>query len=130
MKQTIHTAAAPAAIGPYSQAVRLGNLVFLPGQIPLVPETMEMVQGDMDAQIRQVLDNLSAVCVAAGGRLDDIVKLNVFLVDLAHFPRVNQAMDPRCFHAPFPARAAIGVAALPRGAAVEMDAILAVHEDH
>lgn len=129
MKQTIHTAAAPAAIGPYSQAVRHGNLVFLSGQIPLVPETMEMVQGDIDAQIRQVLDNLSAVCVAAGGRLDDIVKLNVFLVDLAHFPRVNQAMEAY-FHTPFPARAAIGVAALPRGAAVEMDAILAVHEDH
>lgn len=129
MKQTIHTAAAPAAIGTYSQAVRHGNLVFLSGQIPLDPATMQLVQGDIDAQIRQVLDNLSAVCVAAGGRLDDIVKLNVFLVDLAHFPSVNQAMESY-FHAPFPARAAIGVAALPRGAAVEMDAILAVHEDH
>jgi reactive intermediate/imine deaminase len=89
---------------------------------------MEMVEGDIDVQIKRVLDNLAAVCAAAGGSLDDIAKLNVYLVDLAHFPRVNQAMENR-FNAPFPARAAIGVAALPRGASVEMDAILALHGD-
>lgn len=128
MKQIIHSPHAPAAIGTYSQAVRHGGLVFLSGQIPLDPQSMELVEGDIDSQIRRVLDNLSAVCTAAGGSLDDIVKLNVFLVDLAHFPRVNKVMEAY-FRAPYPARAAIGVAALPRGAAVEMDAIMAGHED-
>jgi reactive intermediate/imine deaminase len=123
MKQTIQSPHAPDAIGTYSQAVRHGDLVFLSGQIPLDPETMELVSGDIEAQIRRVFDNLDAVCRTAGGSLDDIVKLNVYLTDLAHFPRVNEIMAGY-FHAPYPARAAIGVAALPRGAAVEMDAIL------
>ncbi|MCG6871885.1 MAG: Rid family detoxifying hydrolase [Gammaproteobacteria bacterium] len=122
-RETIHTDAAPAAIGTYSQAVRSGTTVYLSGQIPLDPESMELVDGDMAAQIRRVLDNLAAVAAAAGGGLDDIVKLNVFLTDLSHFPLVNEIMAT-CFSEPFPARAAIGVAALPKGCAVEMDAIL------
>jgi reactive intermediate/imine deaminase len=122
-KAPIHTSAAPAAIGTYSQATRHGDLVFLSGQIPLVPETMELVAGGIDAQIRRVFDNLQAVCEAAGGSLDDIVRLTVYLADMADFPQVNTIMG-EYFAEPFPARAAIGVAALPRGAAVEMDAIL------
>lgn len=122
-RQIISTDAAPRAIGTYSQAVRVGDTLYLAGQIPLVPETMELVDGDMEAQIRRVLDNLEAVARAAGGGLDDIVKLNVFLTDLAHFPLVNQVMG-EYFTAPYPARAAIGVAALPRGAGVEMDAVM------
>ncbi|WP_295431325.1 Rid family detoxifying hydrolase [uncultured Thiodictyon sp.] len=122
-RQIINTEAAPAAIGTYSQAVRVGDTVYLSGQIPLVPQTMALVDGDMQAQIRQVLRNLAAVAGAAGGSLDEVVKLNVFLTDLTHFPLVNQVMA-EFFSEPYPARAAVGVAALPRGAAVEMDAIL------
>ncbi|AUB81716.1 Rid family detoxifying hydrolase [Candidatus Thiodictyon syntrophicum] len=122
-RQIINTEAAPAAIGTYSQAVRVGDTVYLSGQIPLVPQTMALVEGDMQAQIRQVLRNLAAVAGAAGGSLGEVVKLNVFLTDLTHFPLVNQVMA-EFFSEPYPARAAVGVAALPRGAAVEMDAIL------
>ncbi|EXJ15862.1 RidA family protein [Imhoffiella purpurea] len=122
-KQIIRTDRAPQAIGTYSQAVRVGDTLYLSGQIPLVPETMELIDGDMEAQIRRVFDNLRGVAEAAGGSLADIVKLNVFLTDLAHFALVNQVMADY-FEVPYPARAAIGVAALPKGAAVEMDGIL------
>jgi reactive intermediate/imine deaminase len=122
-KQIIRTDQAPRAIGTYSQAVRVGQTVYLSGQIPLVPETMELIEGDMAAHIRRVFDNLRAVAQAAGGDLSDIVKLNVFLTDLNDFAQVNQIMA-EYFQEPYPARAAIGVAALPKGAAVEMDAIL------
>ncbi|MEJ2060514.1 MAG: RidA family protein [Gammaproteobacteria bacterium] len=122
-RQIIATDDAPKAIGTYSQAVRMGDTVYLSGQIPLVPETMELVEGDMEAQIRRVFDNLTAVARAAGGSLADIVKLNIFLTDLTHFPLVNQVMA-EYFREPYPARAAIGVAELPKGAGVEMDAIL------
>jgi len=122
-RQIIQTDAAPAAIGTYSQAVRTGDTVYLSGQIPLQPATMELIEGDMELQIRQVFDNLAAVARAAGGSLDDVAKLNVFLTDLSHFPLVNQVMS-EYFSAPYPARAAIGVAGLPKGAEVEMDAIL------
>ena len=122
-KKIVSTDEAPRAIGTYSQAVRVGDSVYLSGQIPLVPETMELVEGDMEAQIRRVFDNLRAVAVAAGGGMSDLVKLNVFLTDLAHFPLVNQVMADY-FSQPYPARAAIGVAALPKGAGVEMDAIM------
>lgn len=119
----IRTDHAPQAIGTYSQAVKVGDTVYLSGQIPLVPETMELVDGDVETQIRRVFDNLAAVAQAAGGSLDDLVKLNVFLTDLKDFPVVNRVMA-EYLHEPYPARAAIGVAALPRGAAVEMDGIL------
>ena len=122
-REIISTAAAPAAIGTYSQAVKLGDTVYLSGQIPLVPETMQLVEGDMAAQIRRVFDNLQAVAAAAGGGLQDIVKLNIYLTDLAHFPLVNEVMASY-FREPYPARAAVGVAALPKGAAVEADAIM------
>jgi reactive intermediate/imine deaminase len=122
-RQIIHTDQAPQAIGTYSQAVRVGDTVYLSGQIPLVPATMELVDGDMEAQIRRVFDNLQAVARATGGDLSDVVKLNIFLTDLAHFPLVNQLMA-EYFSQPYPARAAIGVAALPKGAAVEMDAVM------
>lgn len=122
-RKIIHTDKAPKAIGTYSQAVRAGSTVYLSGQIPLVPATMTMIEGDMRAQITQVFDNLKAVAEAAGGSLADTVKLNVFLTDLGHFPLVNEIMASY-FREPYPARAAIGVAALPRGAQVEMDAIL------
>jgi reactive intermediate/imine deaminase len=122
-KKPIHSPAAPAAIGPYSQAVRAGSTVYLSGQIPLDPKTMELVKGDMGIQIRRVFDNLAAVAEAAGGSLDDAVRLTVYLTDLAHFPLVNQIMAEYCKE-PYPARAAIGVASLPRGAAVEVDGIL------
>ncbi|MBK1641395.1 reactive intermediate/imine deaminase [Chromatium okenii] len=122
-REVIHTELAPQAIGTYSQAVRVGDTVYLSGQIPLCAATMELVEGDMSVQIRQVLENLQAVAHAAGGSLADVVKLNVFLTDLAHFPLINQVMA-EYFTAPYPARAAIGVAALPKGAAVEMDAVL------
>jgi reactive intermediate/imine deaminase len=124
-KEIISTDQAPQAIGTYSQAVKCGGSVYLSGQIPLIPETMELVEGDIEAQIRRVFDNLQAVARAAGGSLADVVKLNVFLTDLAHFPTVNQVMA-EYFSEPFPARAAIGVAALPKGAAVEMDAVMDV----
>jgi reactive intermediate/imine deaminase len=122
-REIINTDRAPGAIGAYSQAVRVGDTVYLSGQIPLVAATMELVAGDMDAQIRQVLDNLQAVCEAAGGSLADIVKLNVFLTDLGHFALVNAIMT-EYFQEPYPARAAVGVASLPRGAAVDMDAVM------
>lgn len=119
----IRTDRAPAAIGTYSQAVASGGLVFLSGQIPLEPGSMELVAGDMRAQIVRVFDNLRAVAEASGCGLDDCLKLTVYLTDLAHFPLVNEVMA-EYFSEPYPARAAVGVAALPKGAAVEMDAIL------
>ena len=122
-KQIIHTDRAPAAIGPYSQAVRVGETVYLSGQIPLQPETGELVAGDIQAQTRRVFANLAAVAEAAGGSLADVAKLNIFLTDLSHFPLVNEVMA-ETFAEPYPARAAIGVAALPKGAAVEMDAVM------
>ena len=122
-RQIIRTDKAPAAIGTYSQAVKVEQTVYLSGQIPLVPASMELVQGDMSQQVRQVFENLRAVCQAAGGDLGDIVKLNVFLTDLGHFPLVNEIMA-EYFSEPYPARAAIGVAALPKGAGVEMDAVM------
>jgi len=122
-KRIIDTDRAPRAIGTYSQAVRVGETLYLSGQIPLVPETMALVQGDVQAQIRRVFDNLEAVAVAAGGDLADLVKLTVFLTDLADFPLVNQVMA-EYFSEPYPARAVIGVSALPKGAAVEMDAVM------
>ncbi len=126
-KSIIRTDRAPQAIGTYSQAVRAGDTVYLSGQIPLVPETMELVGGDMEAQIRRVFDNLAAVCEAAGGSLADIVKLNIFLTDLSHFPLVNEVMA-QYFSEPYPARAAIGVASLPKGAGVEMDAVMVLQD--
>jgi len=122
-KQVINTPNAPKAIGTYSQAVKVNNTVYLSGQIPLVPDTMELQTGDMAAQIRQVFDNLRAVAQAAGGDLADIVKLNIFLTDLSHFALVNEIMA-EYFQLPYPARAAVGVASLPKGVAVEMDAIM------
>jgi len=122
-REIISTAAAPAAIGTYSQAVKVGDTVYLSGQIPLVPETMQLVEGDMAVQIRRVFDNLQAVAVAAGGDLKDIVKLNIYLTDLAHFPLVNEVMADY-FREPYPARAAVGVATLPKGAVVEADAVM------
>ena len=124
-KTIIHTDKAPQAIGTYSQAVNHQGMVFISGQIPLDPETMEMVTGGIEAQIHRVFKNLSAICTAAGGSLDDIVKLTVFLTDMVNFPQVNAIME-QYFTAPYPARAAIGVAALPKDSEVEMDAILAV----
>jgi reactive intermediate/imine deaminase len=122
-KESISTRAAPQAIGTYSQAVRAGGTVYLSGQIPLDPETMEFVGGDMRGQVRRVFDNLEAVAMAAGGSLADVVKLTVYLTDLGHFPLVNEVMAER-FKTPYPARAAVGVAALPKGAAIEIDAIM------
>lgn len=119
----IHTKLAPEAIGTYSQAIRCGETIYLSGQIPLDPETMQMCSQDIKLQITQVLENLAAVCEAAGGSLTNIVKLNVYLTDLAHFPLINEAMS-RYFVTPYPARAAIGVSALPKGAKVEMDGIM------
>ena len=124
-RQIISTPNAPSAIGTYSQAVRVGNTVWLSGQIPLDPATMQLISGDIDAEIRRVFDNLAAVATAAGGTLDDAVKVTVFLTDLAHFGRVNEIMATY-FQQPYPARAAVGVAALPRGARVEMECILAL----
>lgn len=121
--QPIHTKLAPEAIGTYSQAIQCGNTVYLSGQIPLNPETMNMCSADISEQITQVLENLSAVCNAAGGSLAHIAKLNVYLTDLSHFPLINEAMG-RYFVEPYPARAAIGVSALPRGAQVEMDGVM------
>lgn len=122
-RDIIQTDKAPQAIGTYSQAIKVDRTVYLSGQIPLVPETMTIIEGDIGAQIIQVFDNLQAVAEAAGGDFSDIVKLNVFLTDLAHFPLVNEIMG-RYFQAPYPARAAIGVAALPKAVDVEMDAIM------
>ncbi|MGD2073325.1 MAG: RidA family protein [Gammaproteobacteria bacterium] len=127
-RKVIRTDGAPQAIGTYSQAVQVGDTVYLSGQIPLDPGTMELVEGGMEAQVRRVFDNLAAVAQAAGSGLADIVKLNIFLTDLGHFARVNQIMADY-FETPYPARAAVGVAALPKGAAVEMDAVLILSQD-
>ncbi|MEY4588000.1 MAG: hypothetical protein RL497_76 [Pseudomonadota bacterium] len=124
-KAIIFTDKAPAAIGTYSQAVKVHNTVYLSGQIPLVPETQALVEGDFAVQVHQVFKNLRAVCLAAGGDLKDIVKLNIFLTDLSYFPVVNQVMA-EYFEAPYPARAAIGVSELPKGAVVEADGIMVV----
>jgi reactive intermediate/imine deaminase len=122
-RDIISTDKAPGAIGAYSQAVRAGDTVYLSGAIPLVPDTMELVSDDVRKQIVQVFDNLEAVCAAAGGSFDHVVKLNVFLTDLADFPLVNEVMATR-FSEPYPARAAIGVASLPRNVAVEIEGIM------
>ena len=124
-RSIIQTDQAPEAIGPYSQAIKVGDTVYLSGQIPLVPSTMTLVDGDMDAQIRQVFDNLAAVCEAAGGALRNIVKLNIYLTDLDHFGLVNELLS-EYLDQPYPARAALGVAALPKGAGVEMDAVMVI----
>lgn len=123
-RQIIHTDAAPKAIGTYSQAVRCGDTVYLAGQIGLDPASMQMVDG-IDAQIHRVFKNLQAVAAAAGATLDDCVKVNIYLTDLAHFTRVNEIMATY-FHQPYPARAALGVASLPRGALVEVDAVISL----
>lgn len=122
-KTIIATDRAPEAIGTYSQAVKIDSTVYMSGQIPLDPKTMELVGGNIENQIKQVFDNLSAVAEAAGGSLADVAKLNIFLTDLTHFPIVNEIMATY-FNEPYPARAAIGVASLPKGAQVEMDAVL------
>ena len=124
-KQIISTQDAPAAIGVYSQAVRVGNTIWVSGQIPLDPKTKELVQGDVEAQVRQVFENLKAIVAAAGASFDDVVKATVFLVDLSHFGLVNRIMA-EYFREPYPARAAVGVAALPRGAQVEVECIVAL----
>jgi reactive intermediate/imine deaminase len=128
-KQTIHSDNAPAAIGTYSQAIKAGDLVFLSGQIPLDPATMEFVEGDFETRARQVFNNLGAVAEAAGGNLNQVVKLTIYLTDLANFTTVNSVMEDY-FEQPYPARAAVGVASLPKGADVEADAILAVGARH
>lgn len=124
-KTIIHTDAAPQAIGTYSQAVKVDNTVYISGQIPLDPASMEVVEGGIKAEITRVFDNLQAVAEASGGSLADVVKLNIFLTDLGNFPIVNEIMA-KYFSEPYPARAAIGVAALPKGVGVEMDAVLVV----
>jgi reactive intermediate/imine deaminase len=124
-KQAIHTKDAPAAIGTYSQAIRAGNTIYLSGQIPLDPKSMQLVTGDTRAEIARVFANLAAVAAAAGASLDNAVRITVYLTDLKNFALVNEVMA-EYFKEPYPARAAIGVAALPRGAAVEVDAVLVV----
>ena len=124
-RTVIHTPNAPAAIGTYSQAIRTGNTVYVSGQIPLDPATGQLISDDIDAEIRRVFDTLAAIAVAAGGTLDNAVKVSVFLTDLGHFARVNEIMATY-FAQPYPARAAIGVAALPKGARVEMECILSL----
>ena len=124
-RETIHTDAAPAAVGTYSQAVRVGDLVFISGQIPFVPDTMEIVDGDFAARARQVFANLRAIAAAAGGSLDQAVKLTIFLTDLDNFAAVNEVMAEFCSE-PYPARAAVQVAALPKGVDIEADAILSL----
>ena len=124
-KSIIHTDQAPAAIGTYSQAVKSGNTVYLSGQIPLIPETMEMVEGGFAEQAEQMFKNLSAVCEAAGGSLQDIVKLNIYLTDLANFPIINEVMG-QFFQQPYPARAAVGISQLPKGSLVEADGVMVV----
>jgi len=121
----IHTDSAPAAIGTYSQAVKVNNTVYLSGQIPLDPQTMELASDEISDQVSQVFRNLASVCAASGGDLSNIVKLNIFLTDLSHFPIVNEIMG-QYFNEPYPARAAIGVRALPKGSQVEMDGILVI----
>jgi reactive intermediate/imine deaminase len=122
-KSVIQTDNAPEAIGTYSQAVKAGDTVYISGQIPLVPDTMEVVAGDFAAKARQVFDNLQAICEAAGGRLQDIVKLNIYVTDLGNFAKVNEVMATY-FQEPYPARAAIEISALPKGVPVEMDAVM------
>ena len=124
-KSIIRTDEAPAAIGTYSQAVKVGNTVYLSGQIPLDPNTMEVVAGDFAENTRQVFENLKAVCEAAGGSLKDIVKLNIYMTELSNFATVNEVMATY-FEAPYPARAAVGVAALPKGVPVEMDGVMVI----
>jgi reactive intermediate/imine deaminase len=124
-KQIISTADAPSAIGIYSQAVRVGNTIWVSGQIPLDPATKELVKGDMEAQVRRCFENMKAIVLAAGASLDDVVKVGVFLVDLAHFALVNKVMA-EYFREPYPARAAVGVASLPRAAQVEVECIVAL----
>ncbi len=124
-KHIIATPDAPAAIGIYSQAVRVGNTIWISGQIPLDPKTQELVQGDTEAQVRQVFENLKAIVTAAGANFDDVVKATVFLIDLSHFGLVNKVMA-EYFREPYPARAAVGVAALPRGAQIEVECIVAL----
>ncbi|MGK0443683.1 MAG: reactive intermediate/imine deaminase [Bermanella sp.] len=123
MKEIINTDKAPQAIGTYSQAVKVGKTVYLSGQIPLVPETMEMIEGTFEDNVRRVFDNLTAVCEAAGGSLQDIAKLNIFLTDLGNFAKVNAIMA-EYFEQPYPARAAVQISALPKDAEVEMDGVL------
>ncbi|MBS0386829.1 MAG: RidA family protein [Proteobacteria bacterium] len=125
MSSIVHTKNAPQAIGTYSQAVRAGDTVYISGQIPLDPATGVLVSGDIEAEIRRVFDNLKAIAEAAGGSLKHAVKLSVFLTDMTHFPKVNEIMATY-FSTPYPARAAVGVAALPRGARVEMECILSL----
>jgi reactive intermediate/imine deaminase len=124
-RESIQTAAAPKAIGTYSQAVRVGDIVYISGQIPLDPASGQLISGDIDAEIRRVFENLKAIAQAAGGSLADVVKVTVFLTDMANFPRLNEIMSTY-FSEPYPARAAIGVAALPRGARVEVECILSL----
>ena len=124
-KIIISTTDAPGAIGVYSQAVRVGNTIWVSGQIPLDPATKELVPGDIEAQVRRVFDNLQAIVVAAGASFDDVVNATVFLLDLSHFALVNKIMA-EYFHEPYPARAAVGVAALPRGAQIEVECIVAL----
>ena len=126
-RSIISTDKAPQAIGTYSQAVKIDNTVYLSGQIPLVPDTMELVEGDMRTQITQVFNNLTAVAEASGGSLADVAKLNIYLTDLSHFPLVNEVMS-EFFSEPYPARAAVGVAELPKASLVEMDAVLVLSE--
>lgn len=124
-RAVISTDQAPEAIGTYSQAVKVGNTVYLSGQIPLVPETMEVISGDFEAQAVQVFENLKAVCEAAGGSMDEVVKVNLYLTDLANFATVNEVMA-RYFSQPYPARAAVQVAALPKGVEFEAEAVLVI----
>lgn len=124
-RQIISTDRAPGAIGTYSQAVKTGDTVYISGQIPLDPKTMKVVDGDIEAMIRRVFDSLKAICEASGGGLSDIVKLNIYLTDLANFPVVNEVMS-EYFQVPYPARAAVGVSALPKGVQVEMDAVMSL----
>jgi reactive intermediate/imine deaminase len=123
VKEIISTSQAPAAIGTYSQAVKVGNTVYLSGQIPLVPETMQIVEGDFAARVHQCFKNLSAVCEAAGGQLQDMVKVNIYLTDLSNFATVNEVMA-QYFAKPYPARAAVGVASLPKDAGVEIEGVM------
>ena len=127
-REIIHTDNAPSAIGTYSQAVKTGNTVYLSGQIGLDPDTMEMVEGDISARIHQVFKNLNAVCEAAGGSLDDMAKVTIFLTDLGHFATVNEIMA-QYFNEPYPARAAVGVAQLPKDTDVEMDGVMVLSGD-
>ena len=124
-RQVIHSAAAPKAIGPYSQAVRVGDTVYVSGQIPLDPASGQLISGDIEAEIRRVFDNLDAIARAAGGSLQNVVKLSIFLTDLTHFAKLNEIMATY-FSEPYPARAAVGVASLPRGARVEMECVLSL----